>query len=305
MKVLIVGYSNLVRRKIIDSFTKLEQIESIEIASSKKISSNNIFSKSYPSYEDGIENSDASLVYISLPNSLHFKYALLALKNRKHVIVDKPAVLKKEELKILLNEANKNRISISESTVYQTHKAFKKFLSYREENKGLLSASFSIPKLDKYNFRNNLALGGGVINDMATYATSIGKYFWNSEIKNVSTDVVYRNELPIMFTINANFASKTKFNGVFAFESEYTNFVKYETKDFEIVYRRVFSPPPDLEVQLELTKNNVKSKVFVGKDDTFFNFFVDILGKINSSNFYVLNNEFMINNKDSLKLIEN
>ena len=51
--------------------------------------------------------SDANIVYISLPNSLHFYWAKKALLHGYHVIIDKPMCVNKSEANILINIAKK------------------------------------------------------------------------------------------------------------------------------------------------------------------------------------------------------
>ncbi len=48
-------------------------------------------------YEAMVKRKDLDLIYIASPNFLHFSQALLALEHKKHVILEKPAVLSREE----------------------------------------------------------------------------------------------------------------------------------------------------------------------------------------------------------------
>ena len=61
----------------------------------------------YRSYLTAIEKSDADVVYISLVNSKHFKYAIKSLNRNKNIIVDKPLCLKLNETKKLIKTAKK------------------------------------------------------------------------------------------------------------------------------------------------------------------------------------------------------
>ena len=104
MKILIIGYSDIVKRKIIPSIQSLSHIKSFDIASRKNQKINEYkFNNVFNSYEKSLAESDADIVYISLPNNMHYKYSNLALKKNKHVIVDKPAITKISELEKLYN----------------------------------------------------------------------------------------------------------------------------------------------------------------------------------------------------------
>ena len=85
MKLLIIGYSDLVKRKIIPAIAELKSISTFDLASSKKADfSFNKLESIYKDYSKAINSSNADLVYISLPNSMHFKFCEIALKNNIH-----------------------------------------------------------------------------------------------------------------------------------------------------------------------------------------------------------------------------
>ncbi len=105
MKVLILGYSNLVRRKIINVLKKNDIEFCIASLSSKKKEKKSY--KWFRSYEEGLNQSNASLVYISLPNSFHYHWAKKALEKGYHVIVDKPITENLKQAKKLIKIAKK------------------------------------------------------------------------------------------------------------------------------------------------------------------------------------------------------
>ena len=60
---------------------------------------------------------DVDAVYIASPNSLHFEQALLMLKNKKHVLLEKPATVKAEQLQQLHRCAQENGVYILEAII--------------------------------------------------------------------------------------------------------------------------------------------------------------------------------------------
>jgi len=80
MKILILGNSGIFQKKIFDSLKKFKKI-SVEVASRRDINFDKKI-KTYKSYKLSIENTEAKIVYISLVNSEHFKWALYALKKK-------------------------------------------------------------------------------------------------------------------------------------------------------------------------------------------------------------------------------
>ena len=60
---------------------------------------------------------DVDAVYIASPNSLHYEHALLMLKNKKHVLLEKPAVVTTEQLLALHKAAEENGVVILEAII--------------------------------------------------------------------------------------------------------------------------------------------------------------------------------------------
>ena len=105
MKILLLGYSNIAKKRFINYFIKKKLILYIASESFKDKIPN--ISKQFYSYEVALKQSDADIVYISLPNSLHYKWALKALSLGYHVVVDKPICDKTYELKEIIKISKK------------------------------------------------------------------------------------------------------------------------------------------------------------------------------------------------------
>ena len=126
MKILILGYSNIAKKRFIDYF--IHKKFKIYLASKSTKDKISKFSKQYNSYQEALDKSDADLVYISLPNSLHFIWAYKALSLGYHVVVDKPLCDSVRELNKLSKIALKKKKLLAEATFFNYHKQFKKAL---------------------------------------------------------------------------------------------------------------------------------------------------------------------------------
>lgn len=310
MKILFLGYSDLFQRRIKYSLQRLKKfniIEGIEVASlTKSLEHNNLIKETYTTYEEAIFKSNAEIIYVSLPNSLHYKYSRLALEANKNVIIDKPSILSLNELNGLYNLASKNKKAIFESNVFAYHRAWDHFKQFKNEvnNVGVLIATFTIPKFHKTNFRNSIALGGGVINDLGAYSMSVGKKFWECKIKSFSVNISKIHNLPISFSINANFGKNKDMLGYFSFNKQYTNSVKFISNQISVKYDRVFSPPYTLNTHLLIENDFEVQKVNCGRDDVFYNFFDDVITKLKQGNIVKINKVFYETNLDFLKLVK-
>tara|TARA_Y100000741_G_scaffold343245_1_gene306909 strand:- start:321 stop:1256 length:936 start_codon:yes stop_codon:yes gene_type:complete len=307
MKVLILGFSSIAQRKVIPALEKLKLVSEIEIASkSKKVTLRGKLTKKYTSYKEAINHSNAEIVYISLPNALHYKYSEMCLLNSKHVIVDKPSILNRDELEKLMLIVQEKKLTINESTVYFYHKAVKKFININSKEKGILIATFTVPAFDKDNFRNSISLGGGALNDMAVYASSVGRNFWGSNSKSVTLSVEKKHKLDISFSVLANYGQGRDMIGYFGFDKNYSNNLTFIGNSKTASLERVFSAPDDFNSKIIINKsnNNKENIIDIGSDDSFYNFLDNVLKNIKLGKLKLLNNEFYKSNLETLKILK-
>ena len=89
--------------------------------------------------------SSFDVVYIASPNSLHYSQAKTALLSDKHVILEKPAVIKPEEWKDLVQTAQDNQRFIFEAARNYHEDAFATIKNFLV-NKQILGADFNYAK---------------------------------------------------------------------------------------------------------------------------------------------------------------
>jgi len=133
------------------------------------------FSKKYElefyteDYEELIEKVDA--VYIAAPNKYHYSLSKKAILSKKHVLCEKPIVLKKEELKELFDLADENNVVIMEAikTVYSP--GFQRLVEIAKS--GLIGEIKDVEacftKLSFGNIRELNIDDGGSVNELGTY----------------------------------------------------------------------------------------------------------------------------------------
>ena len=109
VNLLILGNSNFVKRRVVNSLNKIKEIDYKICSKSQK--NKKIF---FNNYTKALK-SNPDLVYISLVNYLHYKYAKIALNMGLHVIVDKPITPKLHQVKELIKIAKKKKFIIVRS----------------------------------------------------------------------------------------------------------------------------------------------------------------------------------------------
>ena len=160
-KVLIIGYSSLVKRRIIS--TLIRNKISYDIASRSKKQKDTNAENWYHGYNNGINNSNADIAYISLPNSLHYNWAIKSLNKNFHTLIDKPATLNLKQLDKLIYTSKKMKKVLSESVFFNYHLQIQSTLDKIKKNKvKRVNANFLIPKP---NIKSILLILMGVMKD--------------------------------------------------------------------------------------------------------------------------------------------
>ena len=142
-------------------------------------------------YKDLIECKEIDIVYIALPNFLHHNWALKSIRNKKHVLVEKPVTLTFEEIIDIKNNLNNEKIFFGEAFMYRYHPQIDTILEIIKNNdignlinmKSLFGTNLlskkkfwffnKKKKIDPNSRLFNKKLGGGCILDLGCYTSSL------------------------------------------------------------------------------------------------------------------------------------
>ena len=275
-KVLLLVYSELAKNRLIKTFIN-NKIKFSVASKSQKKSIGGAYAQ-FQSYEDGLRYSFADIVYISLPNSFHYKWAKKALSYGYHVVIDKPICENLSKIKSLIKIAKKKNRLLSEAIFFNYHKQISSALKLSGGIKEIkyIHANFVIPKLQKNNIRNSKKLKGGVLMDMGCYAFSIADIFCLKKILSKKI-IIKKNNLGLDTSFNFILEYPSQiYSGQFRFGGEYQNDLTIHTNKKIIKLERVFSPPTNINLNIIVREKN-HSKVFIIKcDNTFENYFKEV-----------------------------
>ena len=276
MKILILGYSNIVKKRVL-SVLKEKKIK-IFIASKsykKKIPG---IKRQFQSYEQALKKCKPNIVYISLPNSKHYEWAKKSLNRKYNTIVDKPITSNIKQLDELIKLSQKNKRLLVESTFFNYHIQIKKIISmYRYDAYKKINAKFVIPKPDKKSILMSKKLQGGVLMDMGPYISSIPRLFNLKKLKKKRIKVKKNKDKLIMsieFLMNFK---EGDYSGFFKFGGKYKNQIIITNKKTKSSITRVFSPPYDENLILKLISKKKEKIIKFKKDNSFRNFFTEVL----------------------------
>ena len=125
-----------------------------------------------------LSDEQIDVIYVALPNGLHYEYAMKALKHHKHVILEKPFTVSYKAAKKLVDYAKKHKLIIFEAVVTahnpNYHKA-KKLIDELGEIR-IVTANFSQYSRRYDRFRSGVILpafdkdlAGGALMDLNVY----------------------------------------------------------------------------------------------------------------------------------------
>ncbi|HXH73906.1 MAG TPA: Gfo/Idh/MocA family oxidoreductase [Bacteriovoracaceae bacterium] len=294
MKILILGYSNIVQRRVLPALKKLGAFDQIEIASRKEVPG-----KVFKDYDTALKDSDAEIVYISMINSEHAKWCEKALKLGKHVIVDKPAFIEAGFAEKMVQLAREKNLCLSEALVYEYHSQVLKIKEI-SGNPTRITAEFSIPPINPEDFRYSSSKGGGSLLDQGPYAVSLGRIFFGSSPTEIIGRILSKNNVETAFSVLMTYPGGKSVVGTFGFDTQYRNTASIFGMDNTIKIDRIFSTTPDHRPHISVNSDVIE----LDAEDSFENFFKMIIEKLKQKSFDGLYKNILDDAKALHNLIE-
>ena len=193
----IIGLGNIAQ-KFSEGFINVPNSNLFAIASKNKIKLNNFKKKfnldeqySFNNYDDLLKCKEVDIIYITLPNFLHYDWILKCIEHKKSILIEKPALLSYSQATDIEKSLIENRIFFTENYMYRYHPLIRKLIELVKENiiGDLINmeSNFGLnimtkkkffffkknKKIDKNNRLFNKEMGGGCIFDLGCYTTSI------------------------------------------------------------------------------------------------------------------------------------
>ncbi len=290
MRLLVLGLSNLVRRRVLSALEDLDGLDAVDIASrgggtgwQRPVA---LPGETFTDYIRALERSTADVVYVSLVNSEHRPWVTKALESGRHVIVDKPAFLWHYEAEQMLDLASKRDCCLAEATVWAYHpqvEVMKRTFQDAGSPPTRISAAFSVPPLDPSNFRYCRSLGGGSLWDQGPYAVSIGRVFFETAPEIVDCHVLSTggpDQVDTAFSVLLTYADGRAVTGHFGFDTAYRNHIEAFGSELVVEADRVFTIPPETENDIHVTDSAGARVIRAPASNPFRTFFAGVFGAI-------------------------
>ncbi len=196
MRFGIIGLGNISNKfaKTLNELNlELYAVASRDINKAKEFKEKYNATTCYGSYDELFVDPKVDIVYISTPNNMHYKNAIDALNNGKHIICEKPFTTNPTEAATLYNKAKKLGLFIMEALWIRFLPLYKKLNSVLNDkvigNIESISVSYGfdtnpVRKVRKFDS----SLAGGALLDIGVYNLGLLDMIIDSEVLSFTSE---------------------------------------------------------------------------------------------------------------------
>ncbi|KAK4224393.1 hypothetical protein QBC38DRAFT_485617 [Podospora fimiseda] len=213
----------------------------------------------HDSYQAILDDPNIDAIFIPLPNSLHFEWAVRSIRAGKHVLLEKPSVNTAAEAEILFNLPElkgPNPPVLLEAFHNRFHPALQKFLSFIDhENVAHVHTDSMVPAwmTDKDNIGYNYKMGGGGMMMMGTYNFGMLRLIFGTEPQECTSCTVNTFEDGVHDQCDIDFKAQFRFPGGAIGEAETTmrGGLLWKPSEARVTHREVIVPDSALPASQE------------------------------------------------------
>lgn len=165
----------------------------------------------HQTYSALLADDDIDAIYIPLPNSLHAKWTIRALKAGKHVLCEKPFASNAQEAEEMAQMARQTGLVLSEAFAYRYHSLTARVREIMASGEiGSIQhfeAQFCFLLPSPNNIRFNYDLSGGALMDCGCYPVSLIRYLAQAEPTVESAEArLFKPQVDRRMTADLSFA---------------------------------------------------------------------------------------------------
>jgi len=197
-----------VTEKLIPAIIEASNARLIAVASRRKGAAAEVIEKMVPGNSNVealddpqalLTHPDIDVIHLPMANEEHAEWALKAIANGKHVLIEKPMALRVEDIDAITQAAKDKGVKVMEGFMYRFHPQHDAVREIIESGVigevRTVSTRFAFPMKPARLYRVNrpIANGGGAMWDIGPYAIHIARLWFDDEPKAV-TAVAKLNE---------------------------------------------------------------------------------------------------------------
>jgi predicted dehydrogenase len=141
--------------------------------------------RSYDNYQALLDDPEIEAIYNPLPNHLHVRWTVKALKAGKHVLCEKPIGLNAAEAQAIVAARDRSGMRVIEAFMVRFHPQWHRVRALIQAGRigsvRAIQSAFAFSVLDPNNVRNRADIGGGALYDVGCYAIVTARYLFGVE----------------------------------------------------------------------------------------------------------------------------
>jgi len=157
--------------------TELVAVAARDVERARRFAARHAIPRVHRSYCDVLADPDIDAVYLPLPNSLHARWAVAALRAGKHVLCEKPLASNAAQVTAMERAAQQSGRLLLEGFHYRYHPLAARLKAIVDSGElGVvrrIDVEFSVPLLDPRSIQYRYELGGGALMDCGCYAINL------------------------------------------------------------------------------------------------------------------------------------
>jgi NDP-hexose-3-ketoreductase len=286
VNLAIIGFGNHVVKNILPALNKIAdvEIEAIYVRDLKRYKNKALEQNVSIRLVSDLSETKSHWVYISTPISTHYELVKQALMLGKNVVCEKIITNHYDACLELFKLATQQNCQLYEVCMYTYHKQFEYLAKVVKENQDRIkrvSATFSIPHLDKNDIRYKNELGGGALLDVGYYPVSI-----MVNLFGLPDDIQYVKNTESGYEVDLNGVAIFHYNNFYAVVEwgiglPYSNEFVVTLPDEKYSFNRVFAKPSTFPATVEIIRGTDSEILTIGSDDHFLNMFTFFFSGLN------------------------
>jgi predicted dehydrogenase len=292
----IIGCSTILPRAIIGPAKDLDNLCIYGIASRTKVKAQEYaqrynIANFFDSYEELLNCPDIDCVYIALANDLHLEWVLKAINANKHILIEKPICLTKNEFDLIFKQYENKNIKILEGVAIQHHPwqlAIKDMVDsgkYGELKEIKTDSCIVLKDNNENNYRRFPERGGGAFYDLSCYWVQFLQFIKGGVPVSYNGFSKFDGPNNCDWTFNASAkyedGLETSFNASFELPYKVEHILEFEKATVKVNdFFRACLGNYKITFTIENKDNAVKEKIAFDPQNYYVNqlrFFVDVV----------------------------
>ena len=298
LRIGILGCANIAEKHIVPALTELKMKYEIIGIASRNLDKARLFAskfniKPYAGYDSLIDKEKIDVIYIPLPNSLHYEWIMKAMDQGIHVLAEKPLTTSYKETKEIIQKAQQQKLAVVENFQFRFHSQLKTIVEIIDNDVigeiKCIRSSFGFPPFSNQdNIRYKKELGGGALLDAGAYPVKISSMFLGEDISVKASKLAYNPELQVDISGGAFLSSKNSnlFSEIaFGFDNYYQCNLELWGSKGKLTAERIFTSPPNYNPSIIIEDKHGKEKKVLPEDNHFVNMLNHVYELIEVGNF--------------------